>query len=294
MVSIDIRQLHYFRTIVEEGQITRAAKALNMAQPPLSQQLKQLEDELGAKLIIREDKRWEITEAGEMLYRRGLELLHLSEEIKAQIKELGDGIRGTLSIGSSTCITYLPERIKKLHETYPDVYYKIWQGDAQYLEERLDQRKIDLALLLLPVEVRGVEMLRLPKEPFVAVIPATWSEELHRDSISLKEIGTHPLLLLRRMQGTGMYEKIIDKLEENGLSPQVIAECPDIPTLLAFVTSGIGMTLVPRSDIHMAYNNQIKILKIEESFLEKEPVVIWKKDRYLSKAAARFLECFSV
>lgn len=290
---MDIRQLHYFRTIIEEGQITRAAKVLNIAQPPLSQQLKLLEQELGTTLIIRDAKQWEITESGKSLYRRAVELLDLTEETKREIKEFGDGLRGTLSIGtSSICLSLLPDRIKTFQNRYPELYLKLLLGDFSFLEDLLDKREIEVALLLVPVNSKKVNTLRLPKEPFVIVIPSDWNNSFPEGSVSLRDIIHHPFLMLRRIKGKGMYEDILEKFSEYGLFPKVTLECPDISTLLALVASGVGLTIIPRLSIHLAYNDKITILHIQEPFLEKEPVVVWGKDRYLSRAAERFLQTF--
>ncbi|MCG1025191.1 LysR family transcriptional regulator [Dehalobacter sp.] len=291
---MDIRQLRYFRTIVEKGQITLAAKALNIAQPPLSQQLKQLEDELGTSLIIRDSKHWEITEAGILLYQRAVEMMNLMEDTKKEVKEFRDGIRGTLLIGSSsTCVSLLPGRIKLLQDQYPKLYFKLLLGDSRCLEELLEKRSIEVALLLLPVKSKEIKALRLPKEPFVVVIPSDWSIFFPEDTISLQDIVTYPFLLLRRIEGRGLYEEILEKFNAYGLMPDVIFDCSDISTLLTLVTLGVGLTLVPKFSISPVFNEKIKILHIKESFLEKEPAVVWIKDRYLSKVTKKFLETFS-
>lgn len=133
---MDLRQLRYFATIVEEGQITRAAKKLHMAQP-LSQQLKALEEELSTLLIVRNGKNIELTAAGKVLYKRATNLLSQIDETIMEVKEVGEGLKGTLSIGSvkHAFLTYLnvfvfsEKSIQTLHFVYtkgiPIDYYKI-------------------------------------------------------------------------------------------------------------------------------------------------------------------------
>src|SRR5690625_602316 len=117
---MDLRQLQYFKTVAEEGQITRAAKKLNISQPPLSQQLKLIEEELGTEILIRHNRHVELTEAGKHLYKRAVMILKQMEETKTEIREMGEGIRGLLKIGvARTCATaFLPERINAFLNRY--------------------------------------------------------------------------------------------------------------------------------------------------------------------------------
>ncbi|WP_081834623.1 LysR family transcriptional regulator [Geomicrobium sp. JCM 19039] len=96
---MEIRHVRYFVTVVQEGQITTAAQKLNMAQPPLSQQIRRLEKELGTQLLVRVGKKFLPTEAGELLYERGIELLKEFDDVVDIVKDTGEGLRGTLQIG---------------------------------------------------------------------------------------------------------------------------------------------------------------------------------------------------
>ena len=103
---MDVRRLIYYCTIVEQGQISRAARALNISQPPLSQRLKELEDELGVQLILRENLAWQVTESGRVLYERARQVLDNLTEIPAEVKGAADGFSGRVAIGvSTTCMS---------------------------------------------------------------------------------------------------------------------------------------------------------------------------------------------
>ena len=139
-LKVDIRQLRYFTAIAEEGQISLAAKKLNMAQPPLSQQLQLMEEELGVKLVERKrnGKRMELTEAGRVLYEKAQSVLHLFRESIKEVKEIGEGLKGTLSIGVvPSCVSHLPNRIQCFHQRYPMVSFKIWGGDPYEIKKTL-------------------------------------------------------------------------------------------------------------------------------------------------------------
>ena len=150
---MDIKQLLYFSTIAQEGQITRAAKKLHMAQPPLSQQLKSLEQELGVLLMDRKGKKLELTEAGKVLYERAIELLQRVDDISLEVKEVGEGLKGELSIGSvKTGFSYIPERFRLFREQYPQVSFRLYEGDSFRLADHLRKREIELAIVRLPLD----------------------------------------------------------------------------------------------------------------------------------------------
>lgn len=288
---MDIRQLNYFKTIVDAGNISKAAEMLYMAQPPLSQMLKRLEAELGATLIYRHTQKWELTEAGRTLYKHANHMLQKTADIKKEIQEISQGIRGNLSIGvSSTCISLLPKNIKEFRQSYPEVYIKIWKGDSSYLEELLHEGKIEAALMLLPMELANYGFLTLPKEPFVIAVPKVWGEPITKKVIRVEQIMDYPFLMLAPMEGYSVYENIVNHFYKNNLTPNFIMECKDISTLLVLVASGVGISIIPKSEIHEAYKHDITTFEIEDFFFAVEPSLIWLKDHHLSKAAERFLD----
>ncbi|PAV28891.1 LysR family transcriptional regulator [Virgibacillus profundi] len=291
---MDIRQLRYFYTIAKTGQITRAAKELHMAQPPLSQSLKSLEDNLGVKLFDRNGRKMELTEAGLILYRKTERLLHFLDETKTEVKETGKGIKGKLSIGCvKSCFSLLPKRLKLFRDLYPNVSIELREGDTFRLTEQLHNRNIDLAIVRLPLELKPFSFYPLPNEKYVAIVPESWISHKKEDYISLKELAKMPLLLLHRISGIGQYELIMDQFENSGLKPNIVCECPDVDMIIGLVNEEIGATIVPESAITRLHQQNIKVLKLEGVTIISESSLIWLKDRYLSKSAGRFIELFT-
>ncbi|OAZ49809.1 LysR family transcriptional regulator [Paenibacillus polymyxa] len=288
---MDLKHLHYFCVIVEEGQITKAARTLNMAQPPLSQQLKNMEDELGVKLIYREGKKWEVTEAGYTLYTRAKRLLAEMEDTCREIGEFENRVTGTLAIGtSSACMSLITEQLSHFHQVYPEVYVKIGHGDTHHLEELLHQNKVDLALLLLPVDDKSYHTIELEGVSFVAVLPCEWADRHPSGEITLQEAASYDLLLGRRTEGHGLYETVIRKFQEHHLIPRVVLDCPEISTILSLVSTGMGITIIPDAGLGQEYGDRFCTLSIKEPFPFTQPAVVWRKDRYLSNAARKFVE----
>ncbi|HEY9576760.1 MAG TPA: LysR family transcriptional regulator [Pseudobacillus sp.] len=287
---MDIRQIRYFATIAEEGQITKAAKKLHMAQPPLSQQLKLLEEELDVLLLERKGRSLELTEAGEVLYKKAKYLLAKMEETIIEVKEVGDGLKGVLSIGSvKTCFSYIPERFLHFREKYPSVKFRLKEGDSSLLANYVKQREVELAIVRLPLEMEEFSYLPLPTDPFVAVMPESWD---YPSTIRMNELNNMPLMLLHRVSGVGLYELVINECKRYGIDLNIICECPDAAMLLSLVRTGLGAALLPKSTLLSFPTNGLQIVEIEDCTIQSESAIIWLKDRYLSKKAERFLETF--
>lgn len=289
---MDIRQLRYFIAIAEEGQITQAAKRLNMAQPPLSQQLKQMEEELGVPLMERSGKRMELTEAGLTLYRQALNIVHQMEEAIAEVKETGEGIRGTLSIGVSALSAYrLPEQIRLFQQKFPLITYKVWKGDTQLLNQWLERRTIEVAIVRLPHSLSNCTTIPLEEEPFVLIVPAASPLSSHRQ-IPMQAIADLPLIM-PSIPGLGIYDMIVKEFSRLGVEPHVICECPDISLIVSMVAAGVGSSIVPRSAWETHQSELIHGIEIAGTAISSSAAVVWQSGRHLSKAALRFIETFS-
>ncbi|MFX3675153.1 MAG: LysR family transcriptional regulator [Paenisporosarcina sp.] len=290
---MDIKQLRYFYTIAEQGQITRAAKKLHMAQPPLSQQLKHLEEELGVILFERNGRQMELTQAGLVLYKKAERILLQLEEIETEVKETNEGLRGKLSIGIvKTCFWYLPDRVRLFRETYPSITFSLREGDSYTIEQLIKSRESEVGIVRLPIEMKAFSKIELPKEPFVVVFPNNTPGFHLKTSIKMKELEAIPLLLLHRISGVGQYEIVLEECKRHGFEPNVICECPDVSMLLSLVSAGVGATIIPESSLVSFPLPNLHTLKIEDSTIYAESAIIWLKDRYLSKQAKRFIETF--
>ncbi|BAU28290.1 DNA-binding transcriptional LysR family regulator [Aneurinibacillus soli] len=290
---MDIKQLRYFVTIAEEGQITRAAKRLHMAQPPLSLQLKLLEQELGVLLLERNGRQMELTQAGAALYEKAEQLLHHLTETVTEVQQVGKGISGVLSIGCvQSCFSHLPERIRHFREHYPLLRFQLREGDSFRLSEELHDRKIELALVRLPVDMTTFASIPLPSEPFVAVMPKEWETRFPDGSIQVQDLAKVPLLLLHRINGTGTYEVTMEEFRRHGCKPNVVCECPNASMLLSLVREGVGVTLLPTSALTRQSAQEFSILNIIDANIQSESAVIWLRDRYVSQSARRFLDTF--
>lgn len=290
---MNIKQLRYFYEIANEGQITRAAKKLHIAQPPLSQALKALETNLGVLLFERNGRQMELTEAGEVLYEKAKTIFYKIDETIIEVKETGKGVRGTLSIGcNKSCFSHIPEKINIYQQQYPQVKFHLIEGDSYLLTKQLIEREIELAFIRLPIDMNGFAFHELPSEQYVAVVHNNWIDNPTKSCISIKDLADIPLLLLHRIRGVGQFEIIMDKFMEEGLKPTILCESPNVDMLLDLVNEGLGATIVPQSTLLKHNTSNVSVLKIEDTKIVSKSAIIWLKDRYISKSAERFIELF--
>lgn len=294
-VLMDIRQLKYFVTIAREGQITRAAKLLNMEQPPLSRALKQMEDELNVKLFDRNGKGLQLTEAGQLLKIKAEQLILQFSETLEEVKEFEQGVTGVLNIGAVfSCISLLPQPIEKFRQKYPDVTFKILEGDHYYIGEQLEKRSVDVVFVRLPFEgltdPHQLELFKLPSDPFVAVVPTKWEQLIKADKLTLEEISKYPLVTLKTDQTTHMHEQVIHYFKQQHLEPNVVCECSSVAITVALIAEGLGVSLLPQSVMSSFRDPRVTMIPLDEKELQSDFALIWLKDHYLPKSARYFIE----
>ncbi|MCC3372765.1 LysR family transcriptional regulator [Cohnella sp. REN36] len=295
---MDMRQLRYFLAVAQEGQVTGAAKRLHMEQPPLSRQLKLMEQELGVTLFDRSGKRLQLTPAGELLRARAELLLRQFEESLKEVQAIDEGVQGVLAVGAVvSCISLLPETLRRFREMYPLVTYKIREGDHFLLGELLDRREIELVVARLPFEAPGgsgrYAVKPLPSDPFVALVPSAW--ELRADEfglLDLRALSERPLITLKTDRTVAMHESVVRTFTAAGLTPRILCECSSVAITLALVAAGLGAALLPKSVLTSFPLTGIAMFELAGGGFQSDVGVVWLKDRYLSRRAMRFIDLF--
>ena len=242
---MDLKQLQYFATVAKEGNISKAAKALHISQPPLSIQLKHLEEELGCVLFERGAREVELTEAGLLLYNRALSLLELSAITVQEISDLKNQTAGTLRLGavSSVGSTLLNAWIVDLNKEYPDIHYEIFEGNTYEQIEQLKNHTIELAIVRSPFSTNDMHVIPLRTEPMMAVGNERFFPS-SSDEIPLSALADKPLILYRRWE-----DMIFSAFSKQQLSCQIFCKNEDARTTLHWADAGLGIGIVPRSAV---------------------------------------------
>lgn len=300
---MDIRQLKYFIAIAEEGKILKAAQRLNISQPPLSKQLMLLEEELGVKLFNRQNQRLIITNEGKLFYQRSKKIVELVEGTVEEFKELSEGVRGTLSIGSIPTLgaTLLPKRIRNFHQQYPNVQFQVYEGDPNRIKELVANRIVEIGIVRQPINDQLFDMIQLSEEPIVAAMSEKWNIGENQDYITLAELEGKPLMCIITPKGTSAYnhssvsDRVVAACLQNGFEPNIIGESSAITPLLNWAHYDIGIAMVPRSAMNIMPNSGLLFKEIREpSIMTHQPALIWLKGNNLSLVSQRFIETFQV
>lgn len=289
---MDLRQLRYFLVIAEEGQISRAAKRLHMAQPPLSYQLKLLESEVGTCLLERGSRKNKLTDAGRLLQQRAEQILELVNLTLAQLRDMSSGVSGTLSIGTlaSAGTTFLPELLLRFHEQYPGIQFQVREGDTPRILDLLQTGVIELGIVRTVFDPEVYHSYELPGEPMVV---AGLAPSIAKDSsleITIDKIAAKPLLVHRSNES-----KIAECFHQHGYKHNIICLGDDVRSLLAWANCGIGLAIVPQSAVGLISSEKLIYQTLSEPALEIKKAIVWTKNRYLTTIAQKFLEtaCFA-
>nr|WP_026682119.1 LysR family transcriptional regulator [Priestia megaterium] len=286
---MDIRQLRYFIAIVEEKKISAAAERLHISQPPLSQHLKAMEEELGSKLVERSGKFFEVTEAGKALYKYALRMNQLMEEAKMEVKDVGRGLYGTLTIGINTfSFAGLADILRQFKRQYPNVTYKIQQNESLHLCKLVRDRKVELAIIRLPLDMDDFSVVHLHAEPFYFITSNKHNVFTHE--VSFDELEHYPLLL-PSTEGLGVHYLIIEAFSRCQLQPNMVGECSDITLLMDLISSDFATSIVPETLLKQHSGYPIHAYKISDAVgLSGSVGLIWLNNHELSKTAQNFVQ----
>lgn len=286
---MDIRQLHYFREIVKHASISKAAEALHIAQPPLSQLLKKLENDLGTTLIHRYRKKWELTETGEILYQYAEQTLFQRQDVKRRIQEVEQGKAGTIRIGvSSTCSNMMIDYVSAFRKQSPNVKISIVNGNSDELLKRLEQREIDLAFLLRLSNSEQYQIKLLKKQPYVVIVPTNWSAAFTDSHVTFNQIAKLPFIMLGAIEGRSFHGEIHRAFEEHHVEPNIIIECKDIAMVASLVSKGLGVSIIPNMDYASNFLENLTVFGLKQFNQSVEPIILKLKNAPTSKVAAQF------
>lgn len=259
---MELRHLRYFVMVAEERHFTRAAARLNMQQPPLSQQIRALEQELGFELFKRHPKGVDLTAGGRVFLHEAQDILARVAEGSRKASRAAHGIEGTLVIGftsSAAAHPLIPRIIRAYREQYPGVAVSLKEGSAQQMTEAAIDASVDVGILRAPVaQHQSIEFHRLLNEEMLLTLPVghplldrqTGSTEL--PTVSLSDLRDEPFILVRRPGAPGMYANLIKACQNAGFNPEIAFEVERMLTNVSLVAAGAGVSIVPASmkDVH--------------------------------------------
>jgi DNA-binding transcriptional LysR family regulator len=254
---MELRHLRYFIIVAEERHITRAAERLNMQQPPLSQQIRALERELGFELFKRHPKGVDLTAGGLVFLDEARVILARVEQGSLKASRAAHGIEGTLVIGftsSAAAHPLIPRIIRAYREQYPGVELSIKEGSAREVTEDTTEKRIDIGILRAPVSApESLIFHRLLNEEMLLALPVGHALlKGPEPNISMIDLKDERFILVRRPGAPGMYANLIKACQNAGFEPNIAFEVERMLTNVSLVAAGEGISVVPASmrDVH--------------------------------------------
>lgn len=248
---MELRHLRYFVAVAEERHITRAAARLGIQQPPLSQQIRALENELQVQLLRRKPRGIELTQAGEALFAEARTILRQVEHATAATRRTARGEAGRIGLGftsSASFHPFVPRIIRAYREAHPLVALSLEESGTGELVEALQAERLDAAFVRSPIgDASGIAIHSVLDEPMAAVLPQGHGLAAGDAPMALAALASETFILYRRPLGPGLYDAIIAACQRAGFSPRIGQEAPRMLATLSLVAAGLGVTLVPAS-----------------------------------------------
>ena len=284
---MELRTLHYFTVVAQELNITRAAEKLNMSQPPLSNQIKALEEELGVQLFIRGKRHLELTEEGGLLLRRAVQIQELADKTRQEIASLREGM---------TCVIYLSmvegrapflaaRWIAGFREEFPLARYNLWNGSSDDVLDRLHKGLADLAVIAAPYDTEHLEGFPVGREPWIAMLhPDHPLAQPIGDTIPLSSLAGEPLIVPSRKS---RMDAIRRWFGEVGAEPHILCEMSNYMDAAALTSQGVGISIFPQT---VDVSNGLVVSKVVvQPSRQVEYILVWNRGQPPSGLTREFI-----
>jgi DNA-binding transcriptional LysR family regulator len=289
-MNIELRHLRYFIAVAEELHFGRAAQRLHISQPPLSQQIMQLEAETGAQLFNRTNRSVQLTPAGAQFLQDARAILLQVEQVTQRAARLHRGEEGELRIGftsSAAFIGVMSDALYVFRQRWPNVHVQMQEINTRQQLAPLHEGKLDLGVMRntpLPADLHHQLLLR---EPLCAVVHKAHPLAT-AGRITLQALAREPFVFFDPQVGTALYSEILDLLQRYQIRPYITQEVGEAMTILGLVATGLGVSILPASFSHARLANVVW-LPLEESDAQSEMWLVWSGEREMSAQMAHMM-----
>ncbi len=293
-----LKQLEYFLEIAKMGSVSKAAESLNISQPPLSLQLKSLEEELGTTLFIRSKQGLKITPEGLLLQNRAGTILNLVNEAKTDIQEKTGKQESLVRVGSIGSVNnrLLPQIIAKYNLSYPYVKFQVFEGSTEHTLEELSKGEIDFGFVRRPFNIANFaskpirDPLLAPGESdYFAIIglPKFIDESMidpETRSVPVEAMQGRPLVIHQRY-----HKMLVSICQKHGFTPDIICENGEITSSLSWARAGIGLAVAPFTSAAINEDQRLQTYRIKNVPMNPEVCIVWNPENDLSGEVRAFI-----
>ena len=275
---MELRHLRYFVTVAEELHFGRAAERLFISQPPLSQQIQQMEREIGVSLFLRTSRSVKLTPAGEIFLRDARQILVDVERAVSAAKRAARGEEGWLGIGFAASATYdlLPTVLHDFRESYPAIELSLVELNAAEQAIALQDQSIHVGFARPPIEGNTLLVGAILNEPFVAALPLT-HPLASKLELSLIELAPEPFVSFPELPLPSYAQSVRLACEDAGFTPRVVQEVREMQTAISLVVAGLGIALLPASVAHL-HRTGLTLLPLKEPAPRTELAVVSRRN----------------
>lgn len=294
---MELRQLRYFVAAAREGNFTRAAERLFMAQPPLSLQIQKLEEELGVRLFERVGRGVVLTAAGRSFLAEAEGILAALENAVREVRDLEGARRGTLAVGAVPVLaaTVLPPALALLRRRLPGIDFQIHEGNPVDVAERVRASRAseaEVGFVPLPTGVSELEELPLWEDGMVLVAPRG-HPLAGRSRVRLVELASEPFVFTSRRRTPMLFIRTLEACRAAGFEPRMVCRGPGPHLIVRLVEAGIGISILPRISLHMVPGARVSLIPLSDPGLTARYGLVHRRTGYLSHAAKELISVVS-
>ncbi len=274
---MELRHLRYFLAVAEELNFTKASEKLCISQPPLSRQIKELENELGAKLFERNNKKVTLTEAGKYFKEKVVSQLQDLESVVLKTRKISENVSGEYSIGyiSSTFSDKITKLVQFLAEKYPFLKIKLYEVSTFKQILALEQHKLDLAIIRAPLISTKISS-KLWFKDFYSLV---FNNNLNKNIESLADMKHKVFVFFNKDYAPAYYNSLVEICSEYGFVPNVVHESNNINSIIQLVRNGLGVSIVPTSLRNSHMYPELSFLDLNNKFSTNVLLAVPKSEK---------------
>jgi len=289
---MELRALRYFVELVKQKSFTAAAERMHVTQPTISKMVKALETEVGAPLLLRESRQLTLTDVGEIVYRRGLDVLAAHAQLEAELNELGSLARGTLTIGiPSMGGPLFTPIVATFRKRYPNIELKLFERGSKAIEAALNDGELELGVLLQPADPAIFGLLPVTDQPLwlIAQRGSRWDKV---SEVKLADLANEAFIFYG--EGYALNDVMLDACRTAGFTPTIVGRSGQWEFMASMVETGMGIALLPAQYCRRLDSGSgsggFTCRPLVAPKIHWNIAIGWRRNAYLSRAARAWLE----
>ncbi|GFM75611.1 LysR family transcriptional regulator [Pseudomonas cichorii] len=288
MRRLNLNHLHTFSLVIVHGSFSAAAERLNLTQPAVSLQVRQLEEHLNLRLIERVGKRIKPTSAGSTLLEHVSRIDAVVEDAMLELASHAHGIAGQIAIGTgaTACIHLLPPILQDLRRRFPDLDVRVSTGNTDGILKAVEENRLDLALVTLPASGRSLEVTPLLEDEFVAIFAS--QQDPLPEAFTPKTLSDYPLVVFEAGSSTRLL--INEWYLQAGIRIKPVMELGSIEAIKEMVAAGLGYSIVPRMSVAATHHRRGLQVHSLTPGLNRTLGIVLRQDKPVSKALRKVLD----